>query len=67
MAHTLKPSEAVRPPDWAIYAAWEDIDYALRNVMRQHPPEVVRWLAEHAEGNDAVVEAAEAHLEVTGE
>jgi hypothetical protein len=67
MAQALKPSEAVRPTDAAIYAAWEDIEYALRGVMRKHPPEVVRWLAEHTNNNDAVVEAAEAHLEATGE
>jgi hypothetical protein len=67
MAQALKPSEAVTPTDAAIDATWDNIYAALRDVMRSAPPEVVRWLAEHTHGNDAVVEAAEAHLEITGE
>jgi len=56
------PSEAVKPTDGAIYAAWEDMHAALREVMRKHPVEVVRWLAEHVGDNSLVREAAEDHL-----
>ena len=63
MAHPLKPSEAVKPTDGEIYAAWDNIYAALRNVMRNTPPDVVYWLAEHAENDAAVAEAARDHLE----
>jgi hypothetical protein len=63
MTTTLKPSEVVSPTDGEIYACWKDINHALRNVMRGHPIEVVRWLAEYANNNEAVVEAAEDHLD----
>ena len=66
MARKPMPSEAVTPPDLAIYAAWEDIHDALRNVMRMHPPEVVRWLAENAECS-TVRKAAQKHFEVKDE
>jgi hypothetical protein len=53
----------VTPTDGQIFAAWDNIHAALRDVMRSSPPEVVRWLAEHAENNDAVAEAAQDHIE----
>jgi len=62
-AAALLPSKAVKPTDGEIYAAWEDMHCALREVMRKFSPDVVRWLAEHVGDNSLVREVAEDHLE----
>lgn len=46
-----------------VYAAWERMFYALRDALRRTDTATIRYLAEHTQNNDLVVEAAQETLE----
>lgn len=53
--------------DAKIYAAWEAIHYALRDVMRGFDDDMLRFLIENAEGNAIVNDVAHDELEAREE